>query len=87
MPTTPVVAALPERRPDLRNQGNLDLRLAQYVAATDAALHLNYRYFQDDSIPRAHAGRAQWAQPLGNGWTVTPRVRYYSQDAASFYTP
>lgn len=81
------VAALPERRPDLRNQGNLDLRLAQYVAATDAALHLNYRYFQDDWGIRAHTLGAQWAQPLGNGWTVTPRVRYYSQDAASFYTP
>lgn len=26
-------------------------------------------------------------QPLGSGWTVTPRVRYYSQDAADFYKP
>jgi hypothetical protein len=24
---------------------------------------------------------------LGKGWTVTPRVRYYSQSAADFYTP
>lgn len=26
-------------------------------------------------------------QPVGSGWTVTPRVRYYSQDAADFYHP
>ncbi len=26
-----------------------------------------------------------WVQPLGEGWSVTPRIRYYSQDAAYFY--
>src|SRR5439155_12996659 len=30
---------------------------------------------------------ADWGQPLGGGWTITPRIRYYSQEAADFYRP
>jgi hypothetical protein len=79
--------ALLEQRPDIRNQGTLNLRYVQHIEATDAALHLNYRYFQDDWGIKAHTFEAEWAQPLGSGWTVTPKLRYYSQDAADFYTP
>lgn len=81
------MAALMERRPDERNQGALDLRYVQHIGATDAALHLDYRYFQDDWGISAHTFAAEWAQPLGHGWRLTPRVRYYSQSAADFYTP
>ncbi len=81
------VNAVLEQRPDVRNQGTLNLRYVQHIEATDAALHLNYRYFQDDWGIKAHTFEAQWAQPFSNGWTVTPKIRYYSQDAADFYTP
>lgn len=81
------VRALLEQRPDVRNQGTLNLRYAQHIKATNAALHLNYRYFQDDWGIKAHTFEAEWAQPLGNNWTITPRIRYYSQNAADFYTP
>jgi hypothetical protein len=81
------VVALMEQRPDLRNQGNMSLRYVQHVAATDAALHLGYRYYQDDWGIRAHTFETEWVQPVGEHWSVTPRVRYYSQSAADFYTP
>lgn len=81
------VAALLEQRPDIRNQWNGNLRLVQHIGAVDAAVHLGYRVFSDDWGITSHTFDADWAQPLGNGWKVTPRVRYYSQDAADFYTP
>lgn len=76
-----------EQRPDLRNQGTLNLRYVQHIAATDAALHLDYRYFQDDWGIRAHTLQTEWVQPVGESWTISPRLRYYSQSAADFYTP
>jgi Protein of unknown function (DUF3570) len=81
------VAALLEQRPDVRNQWNGSFRLVQNIDAVNAAVHFGYRVFSDDWGITSHTFDADWAQPLGNGWTVTPRVRYYSQDAADFYTP
>lgn len=81
------LVALMEQRPDLRNQGTLGLNYVQHIEATDAALHLGYRYFQDNWGIQAHSLEAQWVQPVGETWTLTPRLRYYSQSKADFYTP
>jgi hypothetical protein len=81
------VRALLEQRPDARNQWTWDARYVQYVEGLDAALHLGYRFFHDDWGINAHTFEADWGQPVGSGWTITPRVRYYSQDAADFYRP
>ncbi len=79
--------ALLEQRPDVRNQWNLGGRYVQYINSLDAALHFDYRFSADDWGIQAHTFEADWVQPLGDGWTVTPKVRYYSQDAADFYSP
>ncbi|MEQ1559005.1 MAG: DUF3570 domain-containing protein [Methyloglobulus sp.] len=76
-----------EQRPDERNQLNWNLRYAQYIAPLDAAAHLGYSFHGDDWGTNAHTFEADWVQPLGNGWVISPRVRYYSQDAADFYHP
>jgi hypothetical protein len=81
------VRALLEQRPNVRHQFNGNLGYVQHVDALDAALHFNYRYYLDDWGIDAHTFESDWVQPLGRGWTVTPRIRYYSQDAADFYTP
>jgi len=81
------VKAFLEKRPDLRNQWNFSTGYVQYINPLDAALHFDYRFFHDDWGINAHTFEADWVQPLGAGWTVTPRVRYYSQDAADFYKP
>jgi len=78
--------ALLEQRPNVRNQLNLGGRYVQYINRLDAALHFDYRFFTDDWDIHAHTFEADWVQPVGYGWTVTPRVRYYSQSAANFYT-
>ncbi len=81
------VNSLMEQRPDERNQWTGGLRYVQHIVPLDAAMHLGYRVFSDDWGITSHTFDADWVQPLGQGWTVTPRVRYYSQDAADFYTP
>lgn len=81
------VQALLEQRPNVRHQLNGNVHYVQHIDAFDAALHLDYRYYHDDWGINAHTFEADWGQPLGQGWTVTPRVRYYSQDAADFYQP
>jgi len=81
------VQALLEQRPDIRNQWTGNLRYVQYIDPFDAALHFGYRFYHDDWGIDSHTFEADWAQPLGHGWTLTPRVRYYTQDAADFYRP
>ncbi len=76
-----------EKRPTLRNQFNVGSRFVQYIKPLNAALHFDYHFSSDDWGITSHAFESDWVQPMGYGWTVTPRVRYYSQDAASFYTP
>jgi hypothetical protein len=81
------VKAFLEQRPNERNQLNLGGRYIQHIAPLDAALHLDYRFFHDDWGINAHTFEADWVQPIANTWTVTPKVRYYTQDAADFYQP
>ena len=79
--------ALLEKRPNERNQWTANLRYVQHIVAFDAALHIDYRLFHDDWGITAHTFDVDWAQPIGDSWMVTPRIRYYSQDAADFYQP
>ena len=76
-----------EQRPSRRNQWHTDLRLVQHIAPFAAALHVDYRYYRDDWSISAHALEVAWHQPLAHGWSVAPRVRYYTQSSANFYHP
>ncbi len=74
-----------EQRPDIRNQLQWSAGWVQYVEPLDAALHFDYSFAHDDWGINAHTFEGDWVQPLGAGWTITPRIRYYSQSAADFY--
>jgi hypothetical protein len=74
-----------DQRPDERRQVALLLRVNHYVAATEGALHLDYRYYQDDWGIRASNIEAGYYQPFGEGWLFHPSLRYYTQSAARFY--
>ncbi len=84
---TGMAIGLLEKRPDQRNQWAENLRYVQHIDGLDAALHFDYRFSHDDWGINTHSFEADWVQPIGNDWTITPKVRYYSQDAADFYTP
>jgi len=79
--------AMPEKRPDSHDRSAWNVHLAQYVPDLDAALHVDYTRSRDDWGVRSHTLETRWVQPLGGGWTVTPKLRYYTQTAASFYQP
>ncbi|SEN37115.1 DUF3570 domain-containing protein [Nitrosomonas marina] len=88
--TTPIlgdVRALLEQRPGQRNQFAFSTKYIQHISPLDAALHLNYRFSTDDWGINTNTFSANWIQPLPGGWTLTPRIRYYSQDSADFYQP
>ncbi len=76
-----------ESRPDVHNRWAWNSSLAHYFAGPDAALQLDYRYARDDWGVASHTLETQWRQAAGEGWTVTPRLRYYTQSAADFYQP
>lgn len=81
------VRAFIEQRPNIRNQIALNAKYIHYINPFNAALHLGYRLSVDDWGVNTNTFDASWVQPIGSGWTLTPRIRYYSQDSASFYRP
>ena len=85
--TTGDVRALLEQRPNIRNQVAISAKYIQHISPLDAALHLDYKFSTDDWGINTNTFTADWIQPLGSGWTLTPRIRYHSQDAANFYQP
>lgn len=76
-----------DKRPEERDQLTWNAGYTHYVAPIDASLHVNYSFFHDTWGINAHTFDASWGQALGHGWTLTPKVRYYSQSAADFYSP
>ncbi|WP_338847368.1 DUF3570 domain-containing protein [Massilia sp. W12] len=76
-------------RPRTRNASILMLRWNHQFGAPDdklaPTLRTSWRYFGDSFGVRSHTLHAEWVQPLGAGWQITPSLRYYNQGAAEFY--
>jgi hypothetical protein len=75
----------PDIRPRHRNQAALLARWNHHFEGLGTTLRSSYRYYQDSYGIRAHTFGAEWVQPLGGRFTLTPSVRWYSQSAADFY--
>jgi hypothetical protein len=71
-------------RPRRRNQTAV-LTQWNHSFASDSTLRSSYRYYRDSFGVRAHTAGFEFAQGVGNGWTLTPAFRYYTQSAAEFY--
>jgi hypothetical protein len=71
-------------RPNQRNAWIALARWNHHIDRFDAALRTSYRYYTDSFGIKAHTLALEWVQPAGQ-WTFTPGVRYYTQNAASFY--
>lgn len=78
---------LADSRPDSRTQYAWSTRYRRYITKRKAALHLDYRYFQDTNGIASHTLESAWHQNLKNNWRVAPSARYYTQSAADFYAP
>lgn len=74
-----------ENRPESRDAVAWLTRYRHYIEATDAAVHLDYRLFNDSWSMLSHMVELAWYQPLGENWMLRPSLRYYSQNAAEFF--
>ncbi len=75
-----------DRRPDERKEWTLSTGYRHFFAERDAALHLDYRYFDDDWDVVSHTLDVAWVQNIGSDWQLTPFLRYYTQDEAEFFS-
>ncbi len=76
--------ALYENRPESRTRQSV---YAQYKRNIEGSVfNTSYRYMQDDWRVKSHTLVFSYRMPLGGGW-CQPRLRYYTQQAAEFYTP
>lgn len=76
---------MPDHRPDSRSRKAALVKYGHYFP-WDGALKLTYRYYWDDWGVKAHTLDAVYDQKLDESWVLTPRVRLYTQGAASFYS-
>jgi len=75
-----------DNRPRSRDQWAWLTRYVRYFAeANSAALHLDYRLYQDSWSVYSQMLEAAWYQPIGENWMVRPSLRYYTQSAAEFF--
>jgi hypothetical protein len=72
-------------RPDHRRIFAWLSRYNQHLPWLDATVNLSYRYLHDSFGSSSHAAEFAWNQPLPDGWSVVPSLRYYTQSAADFY--
>ena len=76
-----------DHRPDTRTAFSWTTRFRQYFMGSNAALHADYRYYNDDWEVTAHTVDIAWNQPIGEHFELAPSIRYHSQRAAEFYIP
>lgn len=74
-------------RPGRRQAWTLSGRLRHYVSKLGAALHVDYRLYDDDWQITAHTLEVAWHQVFAETWRLTPSIRWYSQSQAYFYEP
>jgi hypothetical protein len=72
-------------RPDEKTQIAWSNSYRYFFVNADAALHLNYRYYDDDFGVSSHTFDVAWHQNISNSFRLVPNIRYYSQSAADFY--
>jgi hypothetical protein len=74
-----------DERPRSRRANTVLLRWNHYVDGTGGTGRLSYRWYGDSYRIRAHTLSGGYVQPFGDGWTVVPELRLYTQSAARFY--
>lgn len=72
-------------RPDKRISRTLAVQNRYFVDAADAAMHVDYRFYDDDWGIQSNTIDLAWYQNLGSGFQIVPSVRLYEQSEAFFY--
>jgi uncharacterized protein DUF3570 len=75
---------VPEIRPDTRSRNAALIKYAHYYLSR-TAFKISYRYYWDDWALKAHTLDLGWDRRAGQKVIISPRVRFYQQDSASFF--
>jgi hypothetical protein len=75
----------PERYPHTRT-GNALAARARYFLPYRAALQADYRWYNDTWGITSSTAEIGYTHPVGQHWTVDMHYRFYTQDAADFYS-
>jgi hypothetical protein len=86
-PEPQLPALVADLRPDHRSTLAWLTRYRQHFPGAGGTLQADYRFYRDDWGIRAHTLDVAWQQALGERWALRPGIRYYTQDAADFYSP
>lgn len=76
---------LRDTRPSKKKEWTLSFKYRQYFESRNAALHADYRLYNDDYGVTSHTAGIAWKKSLGDKLKISPRFRYYSQSEADFY--
>jgi len=76
---------LHDKRPDQRKEWAASAGYRHFFVDANAALHADYRYFDDNWGISSHTFDLAWHQNLGNSTRLIPFLRYYTQDKADFF--
>jgi hypothetical protein len=77
-----------DRRPGYKQQTNLQFRYVRHFQELNsAALNCDYQFYADSWGVNGHTFEVSWQQPLPLGLMLSPRGRFYAQNAAYFYQP
>ena len=86
---------LVDQRPRQKNQTIALVRWNHFFESDTGTLHSptlhgstlrsSYRFYSDSFGVRAHTAAVEWVLPLSERFVVTPTLRYYTQQKASFY--
>ena len=79
--------AMPDTRPDHRDTLSWLTRYRRHFPSARGTLQADYRFYRDDWGIRAHTLEMGWEQSIDERWSLRPALRYYTQDAADFYSP
>jgi len=74
-----------DSRPDERKELTASAGYRHFFSGRNAALHADYRYFDDDWGISSHTIDLAWHKNLSSQSQVIPFIRYYSQDEADFF--
>ena len=55
-----------------------------FMDSADVALHLDYRFYDDDWDIQSNTIHVAWYQNLGSGFQLVPSIRLYEQSESFF---
>jgi len=73
-------------RPDEKLQIAWSNSLRIFLISADAAIHVDYRFYDDDYGVNSHTLNLEWHQNVNRIFQIIPGIRYYSQSEADFFT-